>query len=108
MSTWTDNKIPWTEFYDTKRIMDGADLSGPILVDVGGNVGNDVNRFLAKHPDAPDGSLVLQDLPPALELAAVDKKIKVMPHDFYNPQPVTGTSSPAYIGFTCCSHMTRY
>ncbi|KAH8658471.1 putative O-methyltransferase [Xylariales sp. PMI_506] len=95
MSTWTDNKVPWSDFFDTRVIMDGADLSGPILVDLGGNVGNDLTRFLAKHPDVPNGSLILQDLPSALELAKVDDKIKVMPHDFFTPQLVIG--SRAYL-----------
>jgi len=90
MANWTSTKIPWTEFFDTNTLLDGADLSSPILVDVGGNVGNDLTRFLAKHPDVPSGSLTLQDLPVALELVTVSDKIKIMPHDFFTPQPVIG------------------
>jgi fumagillin biosynthesis methyltransferase len=90
MATWTDNKIPWTTYFDTQALLDGADLNGTVLVDVGGNKGNDLNKFLEKHPDVSEGSLILQDLPTALEFAAVGDKIKIMPHDFYTPQPVIG------------------
>ncbi|KAH8886587.1 putative O-methyltransferase [Thozetella sp. PMI_491] len=91
MANWTSNKTPWSDYFNTNVLLDGTDLDGPVLVDVGGNKGNDLNSFLAKHPDIPNGSLVLQDLPVALELAAVSDKIKIMPHDFFTPQPVVGS-----------------
>ena len=100
MASWTNNKIPWSEFFDTKALLDGADLSGPILVDVGGNVGNDLTSFLTKHPDVPNGSLILQDLPVALELAKVNDKIKIMPHDFFTPQPVNGMLFQSFHGIS--------
>ncbi|POR39371.1 Atr12 [Tolypocladium paradoxum] len=91
MAVLTGSKIPWPEFFDTTNLLDGADPGSPILVDIGGNVGGDVGRFLAKHPDVPSGSLILQDRPEALKLATVSDRVKTMEHDFFTPQPVHGS-----------------
>ena len=90
MGAWSMNKTKWLDYFDSSTLLDGADLGGPILVDVGGNVGNDIRSFLARHPDVPSGSLVLQDTPSALEHVKVGEKIQVMPRDFFAPQPVKG------------------
>jgi hypothetical protein len=90
MECWSRSKIPWPKFYNTQGLLDGADLGGPLLVDIGGNIGNDVSRFLAEHPEVPSGSVILQDRPEALKLAIVNEKVKIMPHDFFTPQPVIG------------------
>ncbi|KAL2811281.1 S-adenosyl-L-methionine-dependent methyltransferase [Aspergillus granulosus] len=93
MEAWTAWKTPWTEVYDTSQLLEGAKLDdgSPFVVDVGGNTGIDINHVLAKHPDLPAGSLVLQDLPEIIEKAQVDEKITAMVHDFFLPQPVTGS-----------------
>ncbi|KAH8879778.1 putative O-methyltransferase [Thozetella sp. PMI_491] len=91
MASWSMNKTPWPEFFDTSKLLHEAGTSSIILVDVGGNVGNDLESFLAKHPDLPSGSLILQDLPEALRFANVNSKVHVMSHDFFTPQPVKGS-----------------
>lgn len=65
-----------------------------LLVDIGGSHGHDLDRVLARMPDLPAGCLVLQDLPNVLADAgdALDKRIVKMPYDFFEPQPVVGTS----------------
>ena len=94
MSSWAKSKVSWPCFYDTEALVKGVDPGMPILVDVGGNDGTDVVRFLEKHPNVPAGSLILQDRPEALKLARVDQKITLMPYDFFTPQPVVGRSIP--------------
>ncbi|KAI0026143.1 S-adenosyl-L-methionine-dependent methyltransferase [Xylariomycetidae sp. FL0641] len=94
MRTWGSLKRPWPEFYDTAGLVEGADLSqGNVLcVDIGGHTGIDLTRLAGKHPDIPDGSLVLQDLPDVLTGAkGLSGKIKPMPHDMFTPQPVKGS-----------------
>lgn len=93
MEAWTAWKTPWTTVYDTARLLDRARLNNgsPFVVDVGGNTGIDISHVLAKHPDLPAGSLVLQDLPEIIATAQVDEKITAMSHDFFLPQPVKGT-----------------
>lgn len=92
MEAWTMWKTPWTKVYDTNRLLDGAKLDdgSAFVVDVGGNTGIDISHVLAKHPDLPAGSLVLQDLPEIIAKAQVDKKVNAMVHDFWLPQPVKG------------------
>ena len=97
MEAWTAWKTPWTKVYDTTKLLEGAKLDdgSPFVVDVGGNTGIDISHVLAKHPDLPAGSLVLQDLPEVIANAQVDKKITAMVHDFFLPQPVKGKHNPS-------------
>lgn len=97
MEAWTAWKTPWTKVYDTTKLLEGAKLDdgSPFVVDVGGNTGIDISHVLAKHPDLPAGSLVLQDLPEVIANAQVDKKITAMVHDFFLPQPVKGKNNPS-------------
>jgi hypothetical protein len=90
MEAWTSWKTPWTKIYDPSKLVDRADLSKPLVVDVGGNTGIDISHVLHAHPNIPAGSLVLQDLPEIIQRAKVDDKIKLQIHDFFTPQPVTG------------------
>lgn len=92
MEGWTAWKTPWTTVYNTEKLLEGANInvSSPLVVDVGGNTGIDLSYVLAKHPDLPAGSLVLQDLPEVIANVKVDKRIKAMTDDFFLPQPVQG------------------
>ncbi|KAJ5561303.1 hypothetical protein N7535_004230 [Penicillium sp. DV-2018c] len=93
MEAWTAWKSPWTKVYDTTKLLEGAKLDdgSAFVVDIGGNSGIDISLVLAKHPDIPAGSLVLQDLPEIIAKAQVDDKITAMVHDFFLPQPVKGS-----------------
>jgi hypothetical protein len=91
MEAWTAWKTPWTKIYDPSKLIVGADLSKPLVVDVGGNTGTDISHVLKAIPDLPAGSLVLQDLPEIIQKVDVDDKITAQVHDFFKPQPVTGS-----------------
>ncbi|KAH9906185.1 O-methyltransferase-domain-containing protein [Xylariomycetidae sp. FL2044] len=85
------NLTPWPEVYPTEPLVAGAKPDQPLVVDVGGGKGHDLNKFLARHPDVPKGSLVLQDLPDILKgVDGLDATISVQPHDFFKPQPAKG------------------
>lgn len=76
------------------RLIEGADeeAEAPFLVDMGGNVGHELELFRQCFPDHP-GRLVLQDLPKTLEsITSLDPAIQVMPHDLLQEQPVKGKS----------------
>ncbi|KAK4217301.1 S-adenosyl-L-methionine-dependent methyltransferase [Rhypophila decipiens] len=99
MKGLSQRKRPWTELYDTKVLVDGHDATRPLLVDIGGGHGLDVTRMLERHCCTGDdgdpllGDLVLQDLPDVVALAkekVVSDRIKVMAHDFFQPQPLKG------------------
>ncbi|KAI0380361.1 O-methyltransferase [Hypomontagnella monticulosa] len=85
-----DHVLPWPEIYDTNQILTGAKLDRPLVVDVGGSKGHDLETFHRKHSDIPKGSLILQDLPEVLDGLKVNPAISVCPHDFFTPQPVKG------------------
>ncbi|KAI0839630.1 putative O-methyltransferase [Hypoxylon sp. FL0890] len=94
MAEWAEYRVPWPQFYDTESLINGADLSSgsPLLIDMGGLHGGDLLRLLAKHPDLPAGSLVLQDLPEVVSGANLTTdKIKLMAHNFFEPQPIHGS-----------------
>ncbi|KAF8211317.1 S-adenosyl-L-methionine-dependent methyltransferase [Mycena galopus ATCC 62051] len=92
LTTWKQN---WTDYFDTSTLVDETVIANgeksPIFVDVGGNIGVDVTRFLNKHPDVPAGSLVLQDTEDVIAMAKVDSRVRVMAHNFFTPQPLRGS-----------------
>lgn len=80
------------------RLIDGADSSpdAPFLVDIGGNVGHDLERFQSRHPNAP-GKLILQDLPMMIDqIKELDPAIIRMGYDFHDEQPVKGKSAELF------------
>ena len=62
----------------------------PLLVDIGGNVGHDLEEFLKYYPDHP-GKLVLQDVPVVIgKIENLDPTIQRMEYDFFTEQPIKG------------------
>ncbi|KAM7214350.1 S-adenosyl-L-methionine-dependent methyltransferase [Rhypophila decipiens] len=67
-----------------------------VLVDIGGNKGHDLERFLSYFPSVAKGEnkgkFILQDTAPVLAEAPSDLNslIEKQPHDFFTPQPVQG------------------
>jgi hypothetical protein len=84
------NLTPWPEIYPTQTLIAGAKPDRPLVVDVGGSKGHDLTKFHLRHPDIPEGSLVLEDLPDILKELTIPDIISVHPHDFFTPQPVKG------------------
>ncbi|KAI1379218.1 S-adenosyl-L-methionine-dependent methyltransferase [Hypoxylon crocopeplum] len=79
------------DIYPYERLADSqpADSPTPLLVDVGGNVGHDINKFLAKQP-ALALRLVLQDRQDVVRLTKCPSVVQVSAHDFFTAQPVKG------------------
>ncbi|KAL2130631.1 hypothetical protein VTI74DRAFT_6132 [Chaetomium olivicolor] len=98
------NLTPWVDVYPTESILAGAvgeEGSRPLVVDIGGGKGHDLKKFLARHPEVPAGSLVLQDLPDILKgvedsLGGDRRAIVVQPHDFFTPQPAETRGARVY------------
>ncbi|KAJ4253408.1 hypothetical protein NW762_010566 [Fusarium torreyae] len=84
------NLTPWPEVYPTETLVADSKPDRPLVVDVGGSKGHDLTKFHLRHPDIPEGSLVLQDLPDILKELTIADTISVHPHDFFTPQPVKG------------------
>jgi len=84
------NKMSWTDIYPIDQIVKDARPGKALVVDVGGGVGQDLERFRARHADVPEGSLILQDLPDVASQAVVIPPIQAQSYDMFTPQPVHG------------------
>ncbi|KAL4947738.1 S-adenosyl-L-methionine-dependent methyltransferase [Aspergillus filifer] len=79
------------DIFPFERLDDGqpGDSTTALLVDVGGNVGHDIKKFLSHHPEhAP--RLVLQDRSDVISLAKCPSTVQMLVHDFFAPQPIKG------------------
>ncbi|KAH8805413.1 S-adenosyl-L-methionine-dependent methyltransferase [Xylogone sp. PMI_703] len=84
------NLTSWPEMYPTNAIVSAAKPGRALVVDIGGSRGHDLEKFRLRHPEIPDGSLILQDLPDVVENVQVDRAIEPQAYDFFTPQPVKG------------------
>lgn len=100
MATRRQGRRRWYDTYPVRRellsIMLKADGKTSqedriILVDVGGNRGHDLAEVKSRNPELT-GKMILQDLPEVIAHVSFDTDggtvIKVMAHDFFEPQPV--------------------
>ncbi|KAI5271725.1 S-adenosyl-L-methionine-dependent methyltransferase [Aureobasidium subglaciale] len=86
MTGYGAEKCSWLDIYPTDDLLDGA-IDGPLLVDVGGNIGHDIEKFRKKHLNTAP-RLILQDLPAVVETAICADNVRIMPHNFFEPQPI--------------------
>ncbi|KAK7964054.1 hypothetical protein PG996_008256 [Apiospora saccharicola] len=103
MTALRNHKMVWTEVYDTRRLLDGADLDinadgqapAPLFVDVGGAHGLDTQHLLARHlSEIPANTLFVEDLPEVVSTHAqeqLDPRIQRIAYDFFTPQPIIGS-----------------
>ncbi|GLA73908.1 hypothetical protein AtubIFM55763_004843 [Aspergillus tubingensis] len=80
----------WLEIIPAEHFMNGSDPNGPLVVDVGGNIGHDIEKFRQVYPETAQ-RLYLQDLPAVVKLAKCPDPVNKMAHDFFLPQPVLGS-----------------
>ena len=63
-----------------------------VFVDVGGGIGHQSARLRARFPELP-GRIIVQDLPEVLQHAPRMQGIELMPHNFFETQPVKGAKA---------------
>ena len=92
----------WFDWFPMReRLLEGFPPEAPIdpsypdqdvlMVDVGGNVGHDLNAFAEKVGKDMSCRLVLQDSEHVLNKAiGLDARIERMSHSFFEPNPVKG------------------
>lgn len=85
----------WTDWFPVKqRLLNGANESSPLLVDVGGGKGHDVLDFQTKYPQE-GRRLVLQELSPVTSgFGYLGPDIQRMSYDFFTEQPMRGEVNP--------------
>lgn len=86
----------WFDIYPANDklapLFDKMETNEVLYVDVGGNVGYDLQAFQKRFPDHR-GRFVLQDLPENISKARdilSGSGIECMEHDFFTPQPIKG------------------
>ena len=92
MTAYAASKTPWTELYPTQQLFEARRPDVPLIVDVGGGVGHDIERLRKCMSHTAPGALVLQDLSPVIGRAAAHESVRAMVHDFFEEQPVKGMS----------------
>lgn len=80
----------WVDWFPVReRLLEGADRSSVLLVDVGAGKGHDLLAFHEKYPGR--GRLVLQDLPPVIDnIQGMNPAIELMTQNFFTEQTVQG------------------
>lgn len=88
MGSATGARKSWVDWYPVKeRLLSDLDKHTPLVVDVGGGNGHDLEKFSGKFPGA--GKLILQDQAHVLEsVKDLSPFIERIPLDFFTEQPV--------------------
>lgn len=88
-----ENSVPWFTYYPASEMIKG--VGGPLLVDIGGGTGQDINCFHTEIcQELAPGQLILQDLPRVIEEAGeLPPAIHKQAHDFFTGQPVKGAKA---------------
>lgn len=90
LQAFTEGRASWISMFPVEdRLIEGADPNGPLIVDVGGGVGQDVQAFQDAYPQGP-GRLFLQDLQQVISQSTAGPEIEKQAYDFFSPQPVRG------------------
>ncbi|KAK4500910.1 hypothetical protein PRZ48_009102 [Zasmidium cellare] len=81
--------VPWPSYYPLEMVMEGADHSRPLAVDVGGGIGNEMKALAAASPEASKYQIIVQDLPSVIKRTKtnIEPPIQAVVHDFFQPQP---------------------
>lgn len=83
------NQSGWLEIFPHDTLISTAKPDGPLLVDVGGNIGHDLDRFYQAHPETAS-RLYLEDLAEVVSLSKCPAPVNKLGHDFFTPQPIKG------------------
>ena len=94
MGLLTASKVPWTSLVPPEHLLTDAYPDAPLVVDVGGGQGVDIEHIRQAVPAEWYPCLILQDLPSSVAAVSLHEGVKKMGHDFFTPQPIK--SSRAY------------
>jgi hypothetical protein len=84
------HQASWLDIFPHESLLQGLDETSAVVVDVGGNVGRDLDRFRVAHPELAS-RLVLEDRPEVVEASVCPDPVVKLGHDFFQPQPIEGT-----------------
>ena len=90
------NQARWVDIFPSKTLLD-TDKGGdsPLVVDVGGNIGHDIEKFRKTHPETA-ARLYLEDLPQVVARSDCPDSVNKLGYDFFTPQPIKGEKNSHY------------
>ncbi|KAK1566271.1 S-adenosyl-L-methionine-dependent methyltransferase [Colletotrichum navitas] len=81
----------WMEMYPHEKLVDESDPNYPLLVDIGGGIGQDILRFYTAYPELAS-RIYLEDLPEVIadanEKAIIPNNVNKLEYNFFTPQPI--------------------
>ncbi|KAK3940206.1 O-methyltransferase-domain-containing protein [Diplogelasinospora grovesii] len=84
------NQARWVDIFPSKTLIDTAKGGdSPLVVDVGGNIGHDIDKFRETHPETA-ARLYLEDLPQVVARSKCPDTVNKLGYDFFTPQPIKG------------------
>ncbi|KAI1087242.1 S-adenosyl-L-methionine-dependent methyltransferase [Rostrohypoxylon terebratum] len=83
------NQAGWPEIFPANTLLETADAESPLVVDVGGNIGHDIERFRQAYPQTAS-RLYLEDLPEVVKRSKCPDDVNKIGYDFFTPQPIKG------------------
>lgn len=83
------NQSGWLDIFPHDTLLANAKPEAPLVVDVGGNIGHDLDRFYRAHPETAS-RLYLQDLAEVVALSKCPAPVNKIGYDFFTPQPIKG------------------
>jgi hypothetical protein len=83
----------WYDFYPVAEKLTVSSPEQPLLIDLGGGLGHDLEAFAKAFPNLP-GRLILQDRPSVIDdIKELDPRVERMKHSFFDPNPVKGAKA---------------
>jgi hypothetical protein len=84
-----ENQAGWLDIFPHQILLDTANPQSPLVVDVGGNIGHDIERFREAHPEVAH-RLYLEDRPEVVARSKCPDTVNHVAYDFFTPQPIKG------------------
>ena len=87
------NQAGWVDIFPADSLLESdSDSDSPLVVDVGGNIGHDIEKFRQRFPKAAS-RLYLEDRPEVVKHSKCPEDVKKIGYDFFTPQPIKGKCS---------------
>lgn len=86
------NQAGWIDIFPPNTFLE-SDLGGdsPLIVDVGGNIGHDLEKFRQVYPETAS-RLYLEDRPEVVKHSKCPDPVNRIGYDFFTPQPIEGNA----------------
>ena len=92
MASRREGAETWLSVYPIEEETRLWDPEAAVFINMGGGIGHQCAEFKARYPKVA-GRVILQDLPHSIDRALQTPGVENMTHNFFEPQPIKGTST---------------